>query len=352
MAGNTFGQVFRVTTWGESHGKALGAVVDGCPPGLFLSESDIQRDLDRRRPQEAPSSTPRREPDEVEILSGTFEGKTTGTPISLLIYNKDVKSESYDSIKDVFRPGHGDFTYQEKYGIRDYRGGGRASGRETAARVAAGAIARKLLERETILVRAYTLELAGVRAEKVDLNVIDENPFFAPDLDAADKMHKRIVEIKEGGDSAGGIVEVVVQGCPAGLGEPVFDKLDAELAKAVMSIGAVKAVEIGVGLAAAQLLGSECNDEITPEGFVTNRSGGILAGISNGDEIVVRAAVKPISSIEKEQRTVDSNMKPTTISVKGRHDVSAVPRIVPVCEAMVRLVIADHLLRQRAIKQP
>jgi chorismate synthase len=349
MAGNTFGQVFRVTTWGESHGKALGAIVDGCPPGLPLSESDIQQDLDRRRPQSAPSSTPRRELDHVQLLSGTFEGMTTGTPISLLIYNKDVDSEAYASIKDVFRPGHGDFTYQKKYGIRDYRGGGRASGRETAARVAAGAIARKVLDQEKIQVRAYTLELAGVRAEQVDVNVIDENPFFAPDRDAADKMHERITEIKQAGDSAGGIVEVLVQGCPAGLGEPVFDKLDAELAKAVMGIGAVKAVEIGVGLAAAQLLGSECNDEITPEGFATNRSGGILAGISNGDEIVVRAAVKPISSIEKEQRTVDVHMQPTTISVKGRHDVSAVPRIVPVCEAMVRLVIADHVLRQRTI---
>jgi chorismate synthase len=349
MAGNTFGQVFRVTTWGESHGKALGAIVDGCPPGLPLSESDIQQDLDRRRPRSASSSTPRREPDHVQLLSGTFEGVTTGTPISLLIYNKDVDSEAYISIKDVFRPGHGDFTYQKKYGIRDHRGGGRASGRETAARVAAGAIARRLLDQEEILVRAYTLELAGIRAEQTDLDVIDKNPFFAPDLQAADKMRDRIMEIKNAGDSAGGVVEVLVQGCPVGLGEPVFDKLDAELAKAVMSIGAVKAVEIGVGLAAARMLGSECNDEITPEGFVTNRAGGILAGISNGDEIVVRAAVKPISSIEKEQRTLDTNMKPTTISVKGRHDVSAVPRIVPVCEAMVRLVIVDHLLRQRAI---
>jgi len=347
MAGNTFGQVFRVTTWGESHGKALGAVVDGCPPGLPLSASDIQQDLDRRRPREAPASTKRREPDHVELLSGTFEGMTTGTPISLLIYNKDVESRSYEPIKDIFRPGHGDFTYQKKYGIRDYRGGGRSSGRETAARVAAGAIARKFLDQEKIVVRAYALELAGVRAKRVDLDVIDKNLFFAPDLDAAEKMQERITEIKGAGDSAGGIVEVLVQGCPAGLGEPVFDKLDADLAKAVMSIGAVKAVEIGVGLTAARLLGSECNDEITPGGFMTNRSGGILAGISNGDEIVVRAAVKPISSIDKEQRTIDMNMKPTTISVKGRHDVSAVPRIVPVCEAMVRLVIADHLLRQR-----
>jgi len=350
MAGNTFGQVFRVTTWGESHGKALGVTIDGCPPGLPLGESDIQQSLDIRKPQDAPSSTPRKEPDQVEILSGTFEGTTTGTPISLIIYNRDADSKVYDGIKDLFRPGHGDFTYQKKYGIRDYRGGGRASGRETVARVAAGAVAGKVLAREGIRVKAYTLELAGIRAKQVDLDVIDKNPFLAPDLDAADRMRERIEEIKKDGDSAGGVVEVIVQGCPVGLGEPVFDKLDAELAKGVMSIGAVKAVEIGVGLAAARMLGSECNDEITPEGFVTNRSGGILAGISNGDNIVVRASVKPISSIEKEQRTIDINMKPTTISVKGRHDVSAVPRIVPVCEAMVRLVIVDHLLRQRTIR--
>ena len=350
MAGNTFGQSFKVTTWGESHGTALGVIIDGCPPKLPLSEADIQQDLDRRRPKSAPSSTPRREPDQVELLSGTFGGMTTGTPISLMIRNKDADSSAYDTIKDLFRPGHGDFTYQKKYGIRDYRGGGRASGRETAARVAAGAVAGKVLDQGNILVKAYTVELAGVRVKRVDLDVIEKNPFFAPDLDAANHMQERIEEIKKSGDSAGGMVEVLVQGCPVGLGEPVFDKLDADLAKAVMSIGAVKAVEIGVGLAAARLLGSECNDEITPDGFATNRSGGILAGISNGDDIVVRAAVKPISSIEKEQRTVDIHMRPTTISVKGRHDVSAVPRIVPVCEAMVRLVIVDHLLRQKAIQ--
>ncbi|MBW2019370.1 MAG: chorismate synthase [Deltaproteobacteria bacterium] len=351
MAGNTFGQVFKVTTWGESHGKALGVIIDGCPPRLPLDQSDIQQDLDRRRPQGgAPSSTRRREPDQVELLSGTFEGMTTGTPISLLIYNKDVESKTYETIKDIFRPGHGDLTYQRKYGIRDYRGGGRASGRETAARVAAGAVARKVLEQANIQVRAYTLELAGVRVERVDLEAINKNPFLAPDLDAASRMQERIKEIKKSGNSAGGIVEVLAQGCPAGLGEPVFDKLDADLAKAVMSIGAVKAVEIGVGLAAARLLGSECNDEITPQGFVTNRAGGILAGISNGDDIILRAAIKPIPSIEIEQNTVDINMKPTTISVKGRHDVSAIPRIVPVCEAMVCLVLVDHLLRQRTLK--
>jgi chorismate synthase len=316
---------------------------------LPLAESHIQEALDRRRPRGAPSSTPRREPDKVEILSGVFEGKTTGTPILLTIQNKDADSRAYETIKDAFRPGHGDITYQKKYGIRDYRGGGRASGRETVARVAAGAVAKRVLDQDGIEVKAYTLELAGIRARRVDLEAVNRNAFFAPDLDAAKEMEEKIKEIKAAGNSAGGIVEVRVRGCPPGLGEPVFDKLDAELAKALMSIGAVKAVEVGVGLEAARLLGSECNDEITPEGFVTNRSGGILAGISNGDEIVVRAAVKPIPSIEIEQNTIDIHSRPTTISVKGRHDISAIPRIVPVCEAMVTLVIADHLLRQKTL---
>ncbi len=350
MAGNSFGKAFVVTTWGESHGKALGVVIDGCPPGLTLTEKDIQDELDRRRSRGGPASTPRKEPDKVEILSGIFEQKTAGTPISLLVYNKDADSRAYGKIKDLFRPGHGDFTYQKKYGIRDYRGGGRASGRETVARVAAAAVAKKVLDKQGILVTAYTLELAGIRVQQVDLGAVEKNSFLAPDLAAADRMEERVKEIKAAGDSAGGMVEILVRGCPPGLGEPVFDKLDAELAKAVMSIGAVKAVEIGVGIEAARLLGSQCNDEITPQGFATNRSGGILAGISNGDDIVVRAAVKPIPSIGIEQRTIDIHSKPTTISVKGRHDISAIPRIVPVCEAMVRLVIVDHLLRQRAVR--
>ncbi len=348
MQGNSFGKAFVVTTWGESHGRGMGVIIDGCPPRLPLTETDIQEALDRRRPQ-AVSSTSRREPDKVEILSGVFEAMTTGTPISLIVYNKDADSKAYEAIRDMFRPGHGDITYQKKYGIRDYRGGGRASGRETVARVAAGAVAGRVLEQDGIKVIAYTLELAEIRAQEVNLEVVHNNPFFAPDLEAAGQMEKRIKEIKASGDSAGGVVEVRVQGCPPGLGEPVFDKLDADLAKALMSIGAVKAVEVGVGLRAAQLLGSQCNDEITPEGFATNRAGGILAGISNGDDIVVRAAVKPISSIEIEQKTIDIHSRPTTISVKGRHDVSAIPRIVPVCEAMVRLVIVDHLLRQRVV---
>jgi chorismate synthase len=349
MTGNSFGKAFVVTTWGESHGKGLGVVIDGCPPRLALTRQDIQDELDKRKPKSGSTSTKRKEPDMVEILSGLFEGKTTGTPISLIIYNKDADTKAYKTIKDVFRPGHGDITYAKKYGIRDYRGGGRASGRETASRVAAGAVAQRFLNQQNIRVTAYTVELAGVQVAQRDLEVVEKNYFFAPDLDAAQRMEERIKAIKASGDSAGGIVEVRVQGCPPGLGEPVFDKLDADIAKALMSIGAVKAVEIGVGLEGARLLGSQCNDEITPEGFATNRSGGILAGISNGDDIVARAAIKPIPSISIEQKTIDSRGRPTTVSVTGRHDISAIPRIVPVCQAMVRLVVADHLLRQKTL---
>lgn len=348
MAGNRFGKVFVVTTWGESHGKAVGAVIDGCPAQIPLTEAHIQNALDKRKPTGAATSTKRREPDRVEILSGTFEGRTTGTPISLIVYNKDADSRAYGELKDLFRPGHGDITYQQKYGIRDYRGGGRASARETVGRVAAGAVAQTVLNEYDIDITAYTVELAGIAVGMRDRRAIDRNPFFAPDMDAAAKMGEQIEAIKAAGDSAGGIVEVRVSGCPAGLGEPVFDKLDADLAKALMSIGAVKAVEIGVGIEAARMTGSRCNDEITPDGFCTNRSGGILAGISNGDDIVVRAAVKPIPSVRIEQQTIDIHSTPQTISIKGRHDISAIPRIVPVCQAMVTLVIADHILRQRA----
>jgi len=350
MAGNTFGQVFRVTTWGESHGPALGAVIDGCPPRLPLSAAGIGEELARRRPGVQAHATSRREPDQVEILSGVFEGLTTGTPISLIIYNRDVRSQDYDALRDVFRPGHGDFTYQAKYGLRDHRGGGRASARETAARVAAGAVAQKVLDRENIRVLAYTLELGGVRAQQLDESIIWDNPFFCPDPDAARQMAQRVQEVKAQGDSLGGLVEVRVRGCPPGLGEPVFDKLDGALAQAVMSVGAVKGVEIGAGFAAARMLGSEHNDPLIPGGFGANRAGGILAGIANGDEIVVRAAVKPIPSIGKEQQTIDVTGQPRTLSIKGRHDISAIPRIVPVIMAMVRLTLADFLLRQRAIK--
>lgn len=349
MAGNTIGKVFKVTTWGESHGLALGAVIDGCPPHIELSEQYIQKEMERRRPGRSKLTSPRKESDEVLILSGVFEGKTTGTPISLIIYNKDVNSSKYEQLKDTFRPGHADYTYFKKYGIRDYRGGGRAAARETVARVAAGAVAKKILELEDISVFAYTLELGGIRTQVINFQEIDKNELFCPDKEAAKDMERRIMEVKRQEDSIGGIVEIVVKGCPAGLGEPVFDKLDAEIARALMSIGAVKGVEIGAGFAAAEMLGSVNNDEITPKGFKSNNAGGILGGISNGDDIVARVAVKPIPSIGIEQNTVDIHMKPTTISVKGRHDVSAIPRIVPICEAMVRLVLADHLLRQRTL---
>ncbi|MDI6790161.1 MAG: chorismate synthase [Thermodesulfobacteriota bacterium] len=352
MAGNTFGKVFRVTTWGESHGRALGVVIDGCPPLIPLSEEDIQADLEQRRPGKAGvvAATRRKEPDVVEILSGVFAGKTTGTPISLIIFNRDVDTSAYEPIKDLFRPGHGDYTYLKKYGIRDNRGGGRASGRETVGRVAAGAVARKLLEREGMRVIAYTLELGGVRAGKIDLAAADENFLFCPDPEAALRMEERIKEVRAQGDSLGGIVEIVAKGCPVGLGEPVFDKLDGDLARAMMSIGAVKGVEIGSGFEAARRPGSQNNDPILPHGFATNNAGGILAGISNGDDIVVRVAVKPIPSIARSQQTVNISMEPREITVGGRHDISAIPRIVPVCAAMMRLTLADHLLRQRAIK--
>ncbi|MDL1955805.1 MAG: chorismate synthase [Candidatus Desulfofervidus auxilii] len=350
MPGNSFGQAFKVTTFGESHGVALGVIIDGCPPQLPLLAEDIQKELEKRRPGKR-LTTPRREPDKVEILSGVFEGKTTGTPIALIIYNRDVDSSKYEKIKDIFRPGHGDFTYLKKYGIRDWRGGGRASGRETVARVAAGAVAQKVLDTVGIKVFAYTVALGGIKAKNCDLNFIEKNSLFCCDPEVYEEMEKRIIEVRKIGDSIGGIVEVRAIGCPAGLGEPVFDKLDADLAKALMSIGAVKGVEIGAGFKVAEMLGSECNDEITPDGFLSNNAGGILAGISNGDEIIVRAAVKPIPSIEKTQRTITTKGKPTTISITGRHDISAIPRIVPVCAAMVRLVLADHLLRQRMIDE-
>jgi chorismate synthase len=350
MPGNTFGTVFRVTTWGESHGPALGAVVDGCPPGLTLSADDINEELAWRKSRDSRVSTSRREPDHAEILSGVFEGRTTGTPISLVIYNRDVDSSAYDQLKDLFRPGHADYTYWHKYGIRDRRGGGRASGRETVARVAAGGVAKKILDQHGITVFAYTLTLGGIRAQKMDFAEIYKNTLFCPDPDAVPLIMQRLQEVKESGDSVGGVVEIRAQGCPAGLGEPVFAKLDGALAGALMSIGAVKGVEIGSGFAAAEKLGSEHNDPLTPGGFVSNNAGGILGGISNGEEIVVRVAVKPIPSIEVEQQTITEDGEPVKLSVKGRHDVSAIPRIVPVCTAMVRLVLADMVLQQKAIR--
>ncbi len=350
MPGNSFGQSFRITTWGESHGPALGVVIDGCPPRLPLSEQVIQAALDKRRPGKGGvAETTRKEPDQVEILSGVFNGLTTGTPISLAIRNQDAKSKSYSKLDRLFRPGHGDYTYWKRYGIRDHRGGGRSSGRETAARVAAGAVAQVLLDSEGIAVHAYTVALGGICAKEFDLAEIDENRLFCPDSAAAQRMEDRAAKARQAGDSLGGIVEVMATGVPAGIGDPVFDKLDAEIAKALMSIGAVKGVEIGSGFRAAAMTGSENNDPITPEGFSSNNSGGILAGISNGEPIVARAAVKPIPSIAIEQDTIDIDGNPVKLSVKGRHDISAIPRIVPVCQAMIRLVIADHLLRTRSL---
>ncbi|MEE8553279.1 MAG: chorismate synthase [Desulfobacterales bacterium] len=350
MPGNTFGTLLRITTWGESHGKGVGVVIDGCPPMIPLDESIIQSMLNRRRPGKSSASTTRREPDQAVIMSGVFDKMTTGTPIMIMVYNKDADSKAYEPYADLFRPGHGDITYMAKYGIRDWRGGGRASARETVARVAAGAVAKAILHRENIEIFAYTIELGGVSAKERDLDVMDKNMFYCPDMDAAKKMEERVLQIKKGGDSIGGIVEILARGVPPGLGDPVFDKLDADLAKALMSIGAVKGVEIGSGFEAAAKLGSENNDSITPQGFSTNNAGGILAGISNGDDIAIRVAVKPIPSILIEQKTIDRSGNSATISTKGRHDVSAIPRINVVCEAMVILVLADHQLRQRAIK--
>ncbi len=357
MSGNSIGVLFTVTTWGESHGPATGAVVEGCPPGLDLVEGDIQAALDRRKPGQIPSSSPRREDDAVEILSGTFQGKTTGAAISMIIRNTNTKSADYDDIRDTFRPGHGDYTYFKKYGIRDHRGGGRASGRETAARVAAGAVAGKIIAAAGMDVFAYTKALGGIFANldnvspgKMNRDDAAKNNLFCPDSNAAKEMGKKLDEARSRGDSLGGIVEIIVRGCPPGLGEPVFDKIDADLAKALMSIGTVKGVEIGAGFKAAEMVGSQANDPITADGFLSNHAGGILAGITNGDELVLRVACKPIASISIPQQTINVRGEPVQISVKGRHDVSVIPRIIPVCEAMVSIVLADHLLRQKAIK--
>lgn len=348
MPGNSFGQALRVTTFGESHGPAVGAVVDGCPPGLPLSEADFPEVMARRRPGTRPFDSPRSEKDQVILLSGVFENRTTGTPIALLIHNQDADSRPYEPIRDTFRPGHADISYHLKYGHRDHRGGGRASARETAARVAAGVIAGKILDPAGIAVRGYTVELAGVRAGKGDIEGAAGNPFCCADPAAAAQMTEALEAIRTTGDSAGGIIEILVTGCPPGMGEPVFDKLDADLAKAAMSVGAVKGVEIGAGFDSARMTGSESNDAILPEGFASNRAGGILGGVSTGADIVLRAAVKPIPSILMEQQTIDRHGKPVRLKLSGRHDATAVSRIVPVLEAMVLLVLADHYLRARA----
>jgi chorismate synthase len=359
MSGNTFGRLFRITTWGESHGEAVGVVIDGCPSGLELCKEDVQKELDRRRPGQSKASTSRREEDLVEILSGVFEGKTTGTPISMIVWNKDANTSAYDAIKSTPRPGHADYTYQAKYGIRDHRGGGRSSARETVGRVAAGAVAKKLLSVEGIEIAGCVSELGGIKADIVyyDINElqskIQSNPVRCPDQNAAKKMMEFLDEVRMEGDSLGGIVEVVAIGVPPGLGEPVFDKLDADLAKALMSLGAVKAVEIGAGLSSAGLYGSQMNDPIVFRGglvdFMSNNAGGILGGISTGAPIFCRIAVKPTPSISKKQNTIDLRSgEEVEIEIKGRHDPAIPPRIVPVAESMVALVLVDHLLRARS----
>lgn len=353
MAGNTFGSVFRLTTFGESHGPALGGVIDGCPAGLEVDEALIQAELDKRRPgQGGIAATARTEPDAIRILSGVFEGRTTGASIGFVVENTDQRSRDYGAIKDVFRPGHGDLTYQAKYGLRDYRGGGRSSGRETVSRVAGGAVAGAFLRALGIEVRAASVELGGIAATGLDFTGAQKRPFFAADADVVEVWQERVREVAAQGDTLGGIVEVRAAGVPAGLGEPVFDKLDARLAAALMSVGAVKGVEIGSGFAAARALGSANNDAMFASGFASNNAGGILAGISSGQEIVVRAAIKPIPSIAQEQRTLDRFGHETTVRVGGRHDICAIPRVVPVLAAMVRLVLADMVLLQRRMTEP
>ncbi|GAB1410518.1 chorismate synthase [Desulfovibrionales bacterium] len=348
MAGNTFGTVFRLTTFGESHGPALGGVIDGCPPGLALDQEQIQAELDKRRPgQGGIAVTARTEPDQVRLLSGLFEGRTTGTSIGFVIENTDQRSRDYSAIKDIFRPGHGDQSYHAKYGLRDYRGGGRSSGRETASRVVGGAVAGLFLRTVGIAVQAGTIELGGIGVPQKDLAHADARPFFAAHADAPALWEKRIAEVAGAGDSLGGVVEIQAHGVPAGLGEPVFDKLDARLAAAVMSVGAVKGVEIGAGFASARMLGSEHNDPMTSTGFASNNAGGILAGISSGQTICLRVAVKPIPSIAQTQNTVDTKGNERQIAIAGRHDICAIPRIVPVLAAMTRLVLADAVLLQR-----
>lgn len=325
-------------------------VIDGCPAGMELSEEEIQTDLDRRRPGQALGTSSRKERDRVEILSGLFEGKTTGAPLCLVVKNEDVDSTPYEAMRDLFRPGHADFTYQAKYGLRDHRGGGRASARETVGRVAAGAVAKKILVQQGIDILAYTVELGGIRAEEVDLREVHRNGFHCPDPGAAQAMERLVEETKLQGDTLGGIVEILVRGCPAGLGEPVFDKMEADLAKALMSIGAIRALEVGAGFQVARMRGSQCNDPIGPRGFKKNDAGGILGGITNGEDIILRVAVKPIPSISQDQETIDRLGQPARLQIRGRHDVSAIPRVIPVCEAMVALVLVDHLLRQRAME--
>jgi chorismate synthase len=349
MSGNTFGKSFTVTSFGESHGLAIGCIVDGCPPGMELVEEDIQGDLDRRRPGTSRHTTQRREPDTVQILSGVFEGKTTGAPIALVINNVDQRSKDYSNILDRFRPGHADYTYYKKYGFRDYRGGGRSSARETAVRVAAGSIAKKyLLERCGIEDRGYLSQLGPIKAEKFDWNEIERNPFFCPDADKVPEMEAYMDALRKEGNSIGAKITAVATGVPVGLGEPVFDRLDADLALAMMSINAAKGVEIGAGFDCVTQKGTEHRDEITSEGFLSNHAGGVLGGISSGQDILVHTAFKPTSSMRLPGRTIGLDGEAKEVITKGRHDPCVGIRATPICEAMLALTLMDHLLRHRA----
>ena len=349
MSGNTFGTLFTVTSFGESHGPAIGCVVDGCPPGLEISEAEIQAELDRRKPGTSRHVTQRREPDAVEILSGVFEGKTTGTPISLLIRNQDQRSKDYGNIAETFRPGHADYAYTQKYGFRDYRGGGRSSARETAVRVAAGAIARKWLkDRFGITIQGWMSQLGPIRIPFVDPAQIGQNPFFAPDAAIVPQLEEYMDALRKSGDSVGAKISVAATGVPPGWGEPVYDRLDAEIAYAMMGINAVKGVEIGDGFASIEQKGSEHGDEMTPQGFMSNHAGGVLGGISTGQDIVVQMAIKPTSSIRLPRRTVNLAGEAATVETHGRHDPCVGIRAVPIAEAMLAIVLMDHFMRQRA----
>lgn len=349
MSGNSIGKLFTVTGFGESHGPALGCTVDGCPPGLELSEQDLQHDLDRRRPGTSRHTTQRREPDQVQILSGVFEGRTTGAPIGLIIHNQDQRSKDYSDIMDKFRPGHADYTYQQKYGIRDYRGGGRSSARETAMRVAAGAVAKKYLQQKAgVRIRAYLSQLGPIRPDSLDWDTVEQNPFFCPDPAKVPELEAYMDALRKEGNSVGAEVTVVATGMPVGLGEPIFDRLDAEIAHALMSINAVKGVEIGAGFDSVAQKGTEHRDEITPQGFLSNHAGGVLGGISTGQDIVARIALKPTSSLRIPGRTVDRAGNPAEVVTTGRHDPCVGIRATPIAEAMLAIVLMDHLLRQRA----
>jgi len=348
MAGNSIGQLFKVSTFGESHGIALGGVVDGCPAGLEITEDDLQVDLDRRKPGQSRYTTQRREEDKVQILSGVFEGKTTGTSIGLLIKNGDQRSQDYGKIKDVFRPGHGDYTYWHKYGIRDYRGGGRSSARETAIRVAAGGIAKKYLKQcHGIEIKACLSQLGPIKAEQFDWDLVETNPFFFPDATKLEALDEYMRELKKQGDSIGAKVKVVASNVPVGLGEPVFDRLDAEIAHSLMSINAVKGVEMGDGFDVVEQKGSEHRDELTPEGFKSNHAGGVLAGISTGQDIIASIALKPTSSITIPGQSLNTDNESVDMITKGRHDPCVGIRAIPIVEAMLAITLMDHLLRQR-----